>query len=350
MKIAYVIPSNNDSEDGVLKKIAGQMRIWLQEGHEAKLFVLSRRQKVWDGIVELTEAIIFSPRQRYDVFRFGKLVQCVKQWQPDIVYIRSMIYLPFVHNLLLSLPVVVEVNTKEVSEMKLRSKFWALYWNMTRGLILRRARGIVTVTNEIAQELEIFKRPTVVIANGIDIQACPELPPANNLNPRLIFIGSPNQSWHGIDKFVWLARHFTKWHFDIVGGHKLDVTLPNLTIHPMLKKNEYMKIMESADIALGTMALHRNEMEEASTLKVREYLACGIPTIIGYRDTDFPQPVPFILQLPNTADNLQAHLNLIEKFVLQWKGRRCSRQQILHLDNSLKEKQRLHFFEKVMGR
>lgn len=349
MKIAYIISGSIDSEDGVLKKIAGQMRIWLQEGHEAKLFVLSRSQKVWDGIFELTEAIIFSPRQRYDVFRFGELVRCVKHWQPNIVYMRSMIYLPFVHNLLLSLPVVVEVNTKEVSEIKGYSKFLALYWNLTRGLILRRARGIVAVTNEIAQELERFKRPTVVIANGIDILAYPELPPANNQAPRLIFIGSSNLPWHGIDKIVWLALHFTKWHFDIIGGHKLDVSLPNLTVHRMLKQNEYMNIMASADIALGTLALHRTEMDEASTLKVREYLACGIPTIIGHRDTDFPQPVPFILQLPNTPDNLQAHLNLIEKFVLLWKGRRCSRQQILHLDNSLKEKQRLHFFEKVMG-
>lgn len=349
MKIAYVTETDIGFENGVLKKIAGQIRCWLKAGHEVKLFALSRSKIDWSGIADLSKEVLFSPRMRYSVFRFSNIVEKVIQWQPDMVYLRSMMYYPS-HKKLLTLPVIVEINSKEVDEIKRSSRFWAQYCNMTRGRILHHVKGIVSVTNEIARDVEKYNRPIAVIPNGIDMENCPLLPAATNSVPHLIFIGSGNSFWYGMDKIIWLARYFREWHFDVIGGQGLDVSLPNLVCHGLLSYNEYIKLMAAADIALGSIAVHRAGTEEASTLKVREYLACGIPTIIGYQDTDFPNPVPFILQLPNTEKNVELYVHEIEEFVTRWKGRRLNRETVLHLDNGVKEKQRLLFFSKMIGK
>jgi hypothetical protein len=90
-------------------------------------------------------------------------------------------------------------------------------------------------------------------------------------------------------------------------------------------------------------------MEEACPLKVREYLAYGIPTIIGYKDTDFPNGAPFLLCLPNTPDNVEKNLDRIEAFVLSWKGKRVPRSEIEHLDLKVKEEKRIIFIEEVLA-
>jgi hypothetical protein len=89
-------------------------------------------------------------------------------------------------------------------------------------------------------------------------------------------------------------------------------------------------------------------MEEACPLKTREYLSYGLPCIIGYKDADFPDGAPFILQLPNTPDNVQNYLSEIENFAKSWKGRHVSREKILHLDYKYKENQRINFFRQVL--
>jgi hypothetical protein len=91
-------------------------------------------------------------------------------------------------------------------------------------------------------------------------------------------------------------------------------------------------------------------MQEACPLKVREYLAYGLPVIIGCKDTDFTESAPFILRLPNSEDNIETSLSAIESFVSKWKGKRVPREAIAHLDLEVKESQRVKFFEDVLRR
>jgi len=88
-------------------------------------------------------------------------------------------------------------------------------------------------------------------------------------------------------------------------------------------------------------------MTEASTLKLREYLAVGLPSIIGYTDTDFPNGAPFLLQLPNRPDNVSSSLSAIDEFISSQAGRRVARASIAHLDSLNKERRRLRFLSSV---
>jgi hypothetical protein len=166
--------------------------------------------------------------------------------------------------------------------------------------------------------------------------------------------GMQGIDWHGIDKVLWLARHFAKWQFDLIGiearqiDHQGCGVPPNVATHGVLGRTDYEKVLLGVDVGLGTLALHRKNMNEACPLKVREYLAYGIPTIIGYRDTDFPRPAPFLLELPNTPTNVEDHVADIERFVATWRGRRVFREEIAHLDMRRKERERVAFFRRVL--
>jgi len=82
--------------------------------------------------------------------------------------------------------------------------------------------------------------------------------------------------------------------------------------------------------------------------KDKRVLAFGIPTIIAYCDTDFPDEKPFLLQLPNSEENIANNTNLIRRFVEQWKGKRIDRKEIIHLDVYYKARRQINFFTDVL--
>lgn len=139
--------------------------------------------------------------------------------------------------------------------------------------------------------------------------------------------------------------------FDVIGDlavNSAQVLPDNIEFHGVLPRSSYQTLMSRADVAIGTLGMHRKDMEEASPLKVREYLAYGIPTIIGYRDTDFPGEYPWLLRLANTPDNVAAGLGEIRDFVARMKGVRVPREAVEHLDVRRKERARLDFMESTL--
>jgi hypothetical protein len=147
-----------------------------------------------------------------------------------------------------------------------------------------------------------------------------------------------------------LAELNPNWDFDLVGPDRSnvhDAAPANVNAHGYLSRADYEPLLANADVALGTLALRRNTMTEACPLKLREYLAYGIPTIIAYRDTDFPEPQPFLLNLPNTEGTIEAHLEAVRAFVTRARGTRIPRSAIGQLDIREKEGRRLSFLESL---
>jgi hypothetical protein len=108
-----------------------------------------------------------------------------------------------------------------------------------------------------------------------------------------------------------------------------------------MDRKEYLPIMAGADVAIGPLALHRKGLSEASSLKVAEYLSYGIPVILGNSETAFPDGAPFLLQLSNTEDNVDAATDEISAFVERWRGRRVLRAEVSSIGSRLVERSRL---------
>lgn len=352
MKIAYVgfVPSHTES--GILKKIAGQIGIWMNEGHDVKLFLASPSTEIWEGIRHIPIEII--PYRNATRAIFGMNFDSLLKWNPDIVYLRQYIYFPAMRKLF-RYPTVLEINTDDRTEKKNGlSKVKYIYHRITRNVIYRKADGFISVTRELGERYREYGKPTLAIANGIDLSLYEVHPPVVKQKPELVFIGTPGIKWHGVEKIHTLAEIFPEWLFHIIGSEPAEGQScpPNIQYHGYLVNEEYRSILDRADCAIGTLSLYLNNLNEASTLKVREYLACGIPIIIGYRDTDFigKEDVPFLLELPNTDHNIIPYADKIREFVDHWFGRRFDTDSIAHIDVKRKEKDRLEFFVKMIKR
>jgi hypothetical protein len=353
VRIAYIARWDIGAETGILKKMAGQMRAWQAAGHEVRFFALTPGHGVWEGLEDLDVVPFFGDNLRTRLTWRSRVSKPILDWRPDVVYLRFSTHYPALECVVEQVPTVAEINSDDVSEYPLvYPRHLYIAHRLTRSRLLSRTRGLVYVTHELARNphnRRLGKRG-FVLGNGVDVSRYPSLPAAGGQVPRLVFVGTAGCPWHGVDKVVELARANPMWWFDVVGYRRSEVAPgapPNLTCHGHLTQDGYREIIAAADVAISTMALHRNSMDEASPLKTREYLACGIPTIIGYDDTDFPAGHPLILRLPNIADNVVNGMEQIRGFVGYARGKRISRADIAHLDVRTKEEQRLEFLQQI---
>lgn len=352
MKLAYLIHLNMDANTGVFKKIHQQIHTWRKLGHDVELFVVTRMLSVAQASHDIIGGShVFLYKTLFERLQaMNEATKAVLKFGPDAVYSRRDVYYPPISKLSRALPLVVEINSDEEAELWQYNKVHWLYHILSRPLLDRNISGMIFVTNELSYKgyYGRLNLPKAVVANGIILSNFPQLPISTESKPNLLFLGLP-AFWHGIDKVVYLARQFPNWTFHMIGVTREDITNPpsNMILYGQQKFEDYVKIAARCHAGIGTLALHRKGLNEGSPLKVREYLAMGLPVIIGYKDTDFSGNEPFILSLPNTENNVRDNLKAIEEFVYQWMGKRVERVQIKHLDYNEKEKMRLAFINKV---
>ncbi|MEW6083533.1 MAG: glycosyltransferase [Chloroflexota bacterium] len=360
MRIAYVsLHWARTKNSGVGKKIQSQLEAWRGMGHEARVFMHASTGEPASMLIE-AEVIPYESRGkiRTELNRIraaSQLVKAVEGFKPDIIYLRYGIYVYPAHRLMGIAPVIEEINTNDLTQHEDLGGLYSLYNRFTRGLFLRRVRGLVAVSREleVSPAFAVYRKPTRVIANGIDLDSFTPLPAPSNETPRLVFIGSPGYLWHGVDKLVDFARRFNDVQLDIVGYDALleyEPLPPNLTLHGYLSSEEYLTVLARADVAVSSLALHRIQLDEASTLKSRECLALGLPLVVAYADTDLDEArFDFLLKIPNKEDNIQTHGEAIREFAYRMRGVRADRAMLkARIDLTRKEEIRLKFFEEIV--
>lgn len=356
-RIAYLVHGVGGRETGVRRLILDQVASWsdLDPGVEVGLFVRCEggTEDAWRGEPHVV-AVRSSRLGIVGRFVARELLSFqLARWRPDVIYLRHSTVSPTVLALAAAFPTVIGGDLDDLEELRMRSPLRYWYARVARDRLLRRARRIVVVTNELARHSAIVRlgRPVSVFPNSIDLAGYPDLPAPENSSPRLVFIGSPRLAWAGVDKIARLASHFPTWQFDVVGPgpEELPDAPANVVIHGPLDRERYLPIMAQADVAIGPLALHRKGLSEASALKVAEYLAYGIPVILGSAETAFPDGAPFLLQLQNTEDNVDVATADIERFVGAWRGRRVPRTDISSLDTKVVERGRLDVMMEALG-
>ena len=185
-------------------------------------------------------------------------------------------------------------------------------------LVLNHSQGGICVSHEIAK-YEVDRcgsYSTAVVANGSGVPAASNLqviPFQNNLRVCMI-IGSP-AIWHGYDRMFEGLKHLSEenctiW-IDIIGMDKpKDQQESEYGGHRVqwlgvMNQEEIARHLQQCHMAIGTLALFRKKMKEASPLKVRECLMQGMPMILGYYDTDVSADErfsPYIFQVSNSNE------------------------------------------------
>ncbi len=360
MRIAYVSlhwPRTRNS--GVGKKIQSQVVAWTAMRHEARLFMHTSQHEPQSDLIEAdyffytVSGKVKTEFNRIEAMQ--RMVSAIRDFCPDVIYLRYSIYVFPARRLMDIAPVIEDINTNDLTQHEGLGGIYSLYNRLTRGIFLRNVRGLVTVSRELAvsSAFAVYRKPTCVIANGVDLNKFIQLPaPANHI-PHLVFIGNPGCLWHGVDKLATLARLIPDIQLDIVGYSELPDFEPlpeNITLHGYLALQEYQKVLASADVAVSSLALHRVQLDEASPLKSRECLAFGLPLVIAYIDTDLDDlNCDFLLKIPNKEDNIQTHAQVIHDFAYRMRGRRVERKQIISLDQARKESERTAFFKELLN-
>lgn len=356
MKILYLIDHDPSLSSGVMNKIKSQVSTWVQLGHTVSI-LSSSTLTLYDGQFTVVETLSRKSRGRSNRLSVAvrlmmstfSLRRLVKQVDSDVIYMRYRLYTPRLLSLLGGRKVIMEINSDDSTEYKLRSLWTHFYNKATRGILLSRVDAFVGVSEELSDRFSSFGKPCVTIANGIDVAQhgfCNN----KNIPPKLVFIGSPGQLWHGIDKVGEMAENFQEYMFYIIGPTGKDTdNLKYLGVLSNVAANEFI---QTCDIGIGSLSLHLKGLTEASPLKTRQYLASGLPIIYGYRDTDIPENSPFALELLNSKDNLD--FEAIKKFIIDVVGdahvkaaARFFAESVL--DYQVKEKEKILFFDEVMG-
>lgn len=208
-------------------------------------------------------------------------------------------------------------HTKEVEEMRLvrggwKGRFASALESIAGKFVIRRNRGLLAVTNEI---LEYQKERSgvcfagAVYPNGIDVELVPVLADKRQSGVfNMAFICTFFSGWHGLENLfesvlsfagnnpgselkVHLIGELSKEQVAIIG--RSDVLSSVFVIHGLLSSRQYRAVMESCDIGVGSLALEKKGLYEASTLKVREMLAMGLPVVSGHDDSSLPVGFPF---------------------------------------------------------
>jgi hypothetical protein len=369
LKIAYIVHDPSEKYDGVNKKILNTVVKWKELGTEAKLFIF-----VNEGYQEPMEfqsspyVHIIRYKNKKEFYMSKDLCLTITEWNPDALYIRGITpyYSKSVRLLRKSIVSIQEINTndkveirniltKSIKSLKFTEVRWTLFYLMMRKICLKKVDGFVLLNHELKKVIPSHI-PFTVVGDGINLNDYPivdERKSHSKSNINIVFMGTSNHPWYGIDKIIYLANHMPEYTFHFIGLNRASIKQyrtihDNIMFYGFLGKEQYEEVLEEMDVAIGSLSLHVNEMHEGSPLKGREYLAYGLPTIIGYKDTDFMEEVPpFILELPSSENNVVENMGRINKFIQTSKTVNIPRRDIGHLDYKLKEKRRLDFIKQT---
>jgi hypothetical protein len=336
MKIVYMF-SYNPALPGVLKKISD--KIELMRAGAAEVIGLAIHSQDTDPAAQNSDVqfvrINYTP-QRWLQHGPLKIIsylhksrsavlsleQALLSINPDVVVMRYGTVNPFFARLMKRFRFVFEHNTKEIEQLAMHYSGWRKSgWEKTAVFylekyfapsILRRAAGIVGVTNEITQyELNRAGQqiPSITIANGIATSRCKRsLTGAYSGGTlHLLFLAGVAASWHGVDRLlksiqphhdvkVWLAGSFLQSDMELASklGDKVEFT-------GMLKGDELNELFDKIHLAVASLAPQRVGIKEMSALKVREYAARAVPFITAFDDPDLKEELnaDFWLRVPS---------------------------------------------------
>lgn len=358
MKVVYLAEWDAYSSNGVIRKIKAQFDTWLRMGVDAHLVIISPQAQDQSQIAMLDgERIHVFPHRvaRYGIGKIYKAIalrkarKLINDISPDVIYYRQSSWTPGILGILgLARSVVTEVNSNDVQEVHQYGWLKARYHLATRNWLIERIHGFVCVSREVGDYYKRYGKPVEVIGNGFDTASVQPRPPLKNQRPQLVFVGSPGQAWHGVDKLITVASQLDEMDFHVV-GERIDECPPNLTSYGYMTWAQLSEVYCQMDVGFGSLALHRLNIDEISPLKTREYLAYGIPVIGAYEDTDVGG-YEFFLRLPNTESGVKDSVGLIRDFVHKWQGKPIDMNLIKsRIDSSVKEAERIGFMQRTVN-
>jgi glycosyltransferase involved in cell wall biosynthesis len=253
-----------------------------------------------------------------------------RELPPDVVYLRPFpldwVFLTR-HLRQNRLPYVCELNTITGAQYRsIGQPLKGRLYERFDAVSIRNALAILPVTEEIgrwANRISGVRKPVLVAGNGVDVDLIPSPPPNARADVRVRLrvpldalvlgmagFGSP---WHGFDRAISMLTHVgADVHLWLIGAMSAEVSARAIgmardlgvgsRVHVLsrLEPDELAEVLAAVDIGIGPLALDRNTLTEAQPIKVRYYLASGLPVLYNYVDPKLDPTRPFLSYVPST--------------------------------------------------
>ncbi len=245
------------------------------------------------------------------------------QHRYDVIVLRYLPGDPFLAFAIRKLHTVCTIHhTMELAEINslggVLAFFHGLMENFIGPYVLNKVSGIIGLTDEITDfEIRRCKNPGIprlCVSNGLMVDSIKLASDYRSTMPEFIFIASIFSEWHGLDKVLTaLSIDKSALRLHIVGQVSDEQITKDQRIvyHGLLNTQQITELCAQCDLGLGSFALERKQMREACTLKVREYLAQGLPVYAGHKDVAFPEDFPYF---NNQEFSVECAINLAEYY------------------------------------
>lgn len=331
----YIYCSSKARYIGVDKKIDNQIRVLNQRFHCEKIVV---EREDYNIIKSIIWRLPFGSFGRHYKSAYDKIQN------PDYIYIRFVPidkkFLCFIKKLREKFPLC-----KIIIEIPTYPYMWELISSITMfpffikdrlyGIWLKKyVDRIVTYT----EDNMLLGIPTICIMNGIIVDSIKRVTQRARSNDEIVLLAvAAFQKSHGYERCLkglakYKKRNERKVRILFVGdGKELNyykwltkkLSLENdVTFYGTMIGKDLDDIYDLADIALGSFAAYKVKLYRSSALKIREYLAKGLPVASGcYEDAFEHGGKEFFLQFPNDKSTIdignivQFYKNLYESGV-----------------------------------
>jgi len=362
MRIAYFLEIDPYKNSGIVKKINDQVTYWKNENHQVQVFLIwpsdnssgnvflegKHFYKKWINKI-LPDNFIKTYLTK--VFCINKVRKAILSFNPDVLYFRQGLWYPGLRSILRSHKAVMELNTVDTYEKKFYSLLRRSMYSFGKPIILKETNGQVSVSPAIIDHYNYLDIPKKVVSNGINLTNSHTKKVVSDKDvTTAIFVGSSGMEWHGLDRIFKLAQHFKEIQFKLVGYEQSDfpeMNYDNLHFTGWLDHNSLIEHYKDSHFAIGSFGNHLVGKPVDSTLKVREYLAYGLPVLLGHHDTDFID-ASFVFKCTDSNHKLLPFAD-IKQWIDKHKNTVITNEQIAHIDSTQKEKERLSFFKEVMN-
>ncbi|MEA5013571.1 MAG: glycosyltransferase [Candidatus Limiplasma sp.] len=200
--------------------------------------------------------------------------------------------------------------------------------------ILSKLSPLVDLYTAIGQPCggEIDGRPAMDIVNGVDVEGLPLHAPNPGEEAVHLLALASMAGWHGYDRILRsMAAHQgpEKVYLHLVGGDG-DGSLAawkglagelgleeRALFHGPLYGPELDARVADCDVGIGSLGMFRFGLQNGMTLKLREYMARGLPFVYAVDDPAIPDNPRFCLRVPNEESPID--LGEIVAFALEAK-------------------------------
>lgn len=242
-----------------------------------------------------------------------------KSQSVDLIVVRWSVADPFLYLALRKAkkPIFTVHHTNEEAELRLSARFGKIRARIDRFVFSRSSsiiNGVIAVTGEIAKNeisRSVRNLPTFIYSNGIYIDGNVELQGKISQGEviKIVFVSSYFAEWQGLDLLLdSMTNKYNGFELHLAGDMSEDLKQrvmadKRVVYHGLLEKKGLQDLYLSCDVGLSAFALDRKGMQQAATLKVREYLRYGLPVYSGHDDV-FPSSFKYYKNGPPTIEDI----------------------------------------------